>query len=120
MTHFTVKKLNTIIIPVKKMERSIDFYQNVLGLSLDYIEGSMAWFTIGDETSVMLHTIDKPEPVETGIVIELMVDDLIACVTAVKHADGTIIQEPVKREWGVIEAVIADPDGYRIWVVQPT
>src|SRR5699024_12508313 len=66
------------------------------------------------------YTLSLHDALPICIVIELMVGDLIACVTAVKHADGTIIQEPVKREWGVIEAVIADPDGYRIWVVQPT
>ena len=40
-------------------------------------------------------------------------------MTAIRNAGGKIVQEPIDREWGVKEAVIADPDGHKIWLVEP-
>ncbi|WP_404456855.1 VOC family protein (plasmid) [Virgibacillus necropolis] len=122
MANFHIEKINTIIIPIKDLERSIDFYKNVLNLTEDFVENGMAYFSVGEgdnKISVMLHIIDEPQPVEKGIVFELMTDDVVAAVDFIKSAGGEIVQEPVDREWGVKEAVIADPDGYRIWIVQP-
>ncbi|UJL45269.1 VOC family protein [Virgibacillus sp. NKC19-16] len=122
MANFKIEKINTIIIPVKDLNRSIDFYKNVLHLTEDFVENGMAYFSVGqgeDEISIMLHIIDEPEPVEKGIVFELMTEDVVAAVESIKNVGEEIVQEPVDREWGVTEAVIADPDGYRIWVVQP-
>lgn len=122
MANFKIEKINTIIIPVKDLDRSIDFYKNVLHLTEDFVENGMAYFSVGEgegKISVMLHIIDEPDPVEKGIVFELMMDDVVPAVESIKNADGEIVQEPVDREWGVKEAVIADPDGYRIWIVQP-
>lgn len=122
MADFKIKKLNSIVIPVKDLTRSINFYKNVLGFTEDFAEDGMAWFTIGQEeskVSIMLHVIDEPEPVEKGIVFELLIDNLAAAILAVKNGGGKIVQEPIDREWGVKEAVIADPDGYKIWMVEP-
>ncbi|HLS09805.1 VOC family protein [Lentibacillus sp.] len=122
MAHFKIEKLNTIVIPVKNMERSIDFYKNVLGLAEDFVEDGMAYFSVGSgegKITIMLHIIDEPEPVEKGVTIELLTDDVTTAVESVKSAGRKIVQEPVDREWGVKEAVIADPDGYWIWIVQP-
>jgi len=122
LAHFKIEKLNTIVIPVKNMERSIDFYKNVLGLAEDFVEDGMAYFSVGSgegKITIMLHIIDEPEPVEKGVTIELLTDDVTTAVESVKSAGRKIVQEPVDREWGVKEAVIADPDGYWIWIVQP-
>ncbi|WP_164669504.1 VOC family protein [Virgibacillus doumboii] len=122
MANFKIEKINTIIIPVKDLDKSIDFYKNVLNLTEDFVENGMAYFSVGEgegKISVMLHIIDEPEPVEKGIVFELITDDVAQAVASVKSAGGEMVQEPVDREWGVKEAVIGDPDGYRIWVVEP-
>ncbi|UFT98463.1 VOC family protein [Radiobacillus kanasensis] len=121
MADFTIKKLNTIIVPVKDLERSIHFYKHVLHLSEDFVENGMAYYSVGSgegKLSIMLHIIDEPEPVEKGIVIELLLDDVHAAVSSIRKAGGEIVQEPIDREWGVKEAVIADPDGYKIWIVE--
>jgi len=122
MADFKIEKINTIIIPVKDLDKSIDFYKNTLNLTEDSVENGMAYFSVGkgeSKINVMLHIIDKPEPVEKGIVFELITDDVDSAVESIKNAGGEIVQEPVDREWGVKEAVIADPDGYRIWIDQP-
>lgn len=121
MADFQIERLNTIIIPVKDLKKSIHFYENVLHLQKGYVDESMAYFTFrtsDDHTTILLHIIDQPEPVEKGIVIELLVDDVISAVSSIKEAGGLIVQEPINREWGVKEAIIADPDGYKVWLVQ--
>ncbi|MUK89287.1 hypothetical protein GMD78_12985 [Ornithinibacillus sp. L9] len=121
MADFQIERLNTVIVPVKDLERSMHFYNHVLQLHRGFVDKSMAYFSIGsdeNQTTILLHIIDKPEPVEKGMVIELLVDDVQSAVSSIKKAGGEIVQEPINREWGVKEAVIADPDGYKIWIVQ--
>ncbi len=82
----------------------------------------MAYFSIGSESkkvSLMLHLTDKPELADHGIGLDFKVNDVEAMITAIKKMDAVIVQEPIEREWGVKEAVIADPDGYKLWVVEP-
>ncbi|SDN93552.1 VOC family protein [Tenuibacillus multivorans] len=121
MADFRIERLNTVIIPVKDLERSIHFYHNVLRLHKGFVDKSMAYFSFGSDDhqpTILLHIMDEPEPVEKGMVIELLVDDLTSAVSSIKNAGGEIVQVPIDREWGVKEAVIADPDGYKIWIVQ--
>ncbi|GIO17355.1 hypothetical protein J18TS1_04550 [Oceanobacillus oncorhynchi subsp. incaldanensis] len=65
-----------------------------------------------------MHIIDEPEPVEKGMVIEFLVNDVSSAVSSLRNRNVKIIQDPIERPWGVKEAVIADPDGYRIWIVE--
>jgi predicted enzyme related to lactoylglutathione lyase len=120
--NFKVKRISNIVVPVKSVKAASDFYTKVLGLYEDYNDGHMAGLRIGEAEHpyhILLHVIDEPEPVEKGVVLELEVDDVESAVKAVENSEGKVIQYPVEREWGVKEAVIADLDGYRIWLVEP-
>lgn len=122
MSEFVIKKVNMIVIHVKEMERSIRFYRDVLGLSFDFAEEGMAYFSIGGEfqkVDLMLHLTNEPKPADHGIGLDFQVDDVEALVSAAKEMGAVIVQEPIEREWGVKEAVIADPDGHKLWFVEP-
>ncbi|MBU6080827.1 VOC family protein [Allobacillus halotolerans] len=122
MSKFHLDRVNTVIIPVKDLNESIQFYEEVLQLRKGYVDESMAYFSFGsdgNETTILLHVIDQPEPVEKGIVIELSVDDVVSAITSIKEAGGLVAQEPIDRDWGVKEAVIVDPNGYKLWISQP-
>ena len=122
MSIFLLDRVNTVIIPVKDLNESIQFYEEVLQLRKGYVDESMAYFSFGsdwNETTILLHVIDQPEPVEKGIVIELSVDDVVSAITSIKEAGGLVAQEPIDRDWGVKEAVIVDPNGYKLWISQP-
>ena len=106
MGEFFIKKVNMIVIHVKEMERSIRFYRDVLGLSFDFAEEGMAYFSIGGEfqkVDLMLHLTNEPKPADHGIGLDFQVDDVEALVSAAKE----------------MEAVIADPDGHKLWFVEP-
>ena len=122
MSKFHLDRVNTVIIPVKDLNESIQFYEEVLQLRKGYVDESMAYFSFGsdgNETTILLHVIDQPEPVEKGIVIELSVDDVVSAITSIKEAGGLVAQDPIDRDWGVKEAVIVDPNGYKLWISQP-
>lgn len=121
MTEFQIEKVNTIIVPVKDLDRSIAFYKNALHLEQGFTDQSMAFFSAGaseHKTTILLHVIDDPEPVEKGMVIEFLVKDVSSAVSSLRNRKIEIVQDPIERPWGVKEAVIADPDGYRIWIVE--
>ncbi|WP_147210503.1 VOC family protein [Oceanobacillus sojae] len=110
-----------MVVPVKDLNRSIDFYKNVLHLEQTFTDESMAFFLVRaseEKTTILLHLIDEPEPVEKGVVIEFLVNDVTSAISSMKRKHTEVIQEPVNRPWGVKEAVISDPDGYRIWIVE--
>mgnify|MGYP001492338034 CR=1 FL=1 len=122
MAKFQIQKLNTIVVYVKDVERSAHFYKHALNLQEEFVEDGMAYFSLGsgeDKVTFLLHVAAEPNPVDHGIAIEFLVDDVVNAVTAIRETGGTIVQEPIDREWGVKEAVIADPDGHKIWLVEP-
>ncbi|MCU9614714.1 VOC family protein [Caldibacillus lycopersici] len=120
MAQFKVKKLNSIVIHVTNLDASYHFYKHVLGFSEEIRDAGMVWFSIGEEekTTILLHSSDKTEPVDYGISFDILVDDVDLLIETVKQAGTTILQEPINREWGVREAIIADPDGYKLWFIQ--
>ncbi|MFA1822008.1 VOC family protein [Virgibacillus oceani] len=121
MAEFNVMRVNTIIVQVKELDKSTQFYEHVLNLNKDFVDKNMAFFRVGSggvEVSILLHTAEDPEPSDKGMVMELLVDNVDVAVSSIKSAGGEIVQNPINQDWGVREAVIADPDGYKIWLAQ--
>jgi predicted enzyme related to lactoylglutathione lyase len=121
MDDFKVIGLNTIIVQVKDLEKSTHFYEHVLQLKKDMKDKNMAFFALGPgngRAKLLLHTSEKPEPTDKGMVMELLVDNVDAAVASIESNGGRTEQQPVNQDWGVREAVIADPDGYKIWLSQ--
>lgn len=119
------------MLRVGNLERSLGFYQQVLGMRLlrrqDFPEGRFTLAFVGygseDETSVLelTHNWDT-EHYELGqgyghIAIE--VDDAAAACDAARSAGGKVVREagPMKHGTTVI-AFVEDPDGYKIEFIQ--
>jgi predicted enzyme related to lactoylglutathione lyase len=121
MANFKLMGLNTIIVQVKDLDKSMRFYENILKLNKDFEDKNMVFFSVGSDegkVTILLHTVDAPEPSDKGMVIELLVDDVDAAVSSIKTDGGEIVKGPINQDWGVREAVIVDPDGYKIWLAQ--
>jgi len=112
------------------LDRSIDFYTQVLGMQLlrrqDYPEGkfTLAFVGYGDEreNSVIELTynwgVEKYEPGNAYGHIALEVDDVYAACAAIKQKGGKIIREAGPMNAGTtIIAFVADPDGYYIELI---
>lgn len=119
------------MLRVGNLERSIDFYVNVLGMKLlrrkDYPEGrfTLAFVGFEDESEgavlELTHNwdIDRYE-LGTGYGhVALEVDDAARACALVKERGGRVTREagPMKHGKTVI-AFVEDPDGYKIEFVE--
>ena len=119
------------MLRVGNLERSIDFYTNVVGMHLlrrqDYPEGRFTLAFVGycDESEgaaiELTHNWDTPS-YDLGNAfghIALAVDDAYAACARIKAQGGKVTREagPMKHGTTVI-AFVEDPDGYKIELIQ--
>jgi len=119
------------MLRVGNLQRSIDFYTNVLGMKVlrknDYPEGRFTLCFVGygdeDKESVLelTHNWDTPAyELGTGYGhVALEVDDAYAACDEVRNRGGKVTREagPMKHGTTVI-AFVEDPDGYKIEFIQ--
>ena len=120
------------MIRVGDLQKSIDFYTNVLGMRLlrqkDYPEGrfTLAFVGYGDEsenTAIELTHNWDTEQYELGegfghLAIE--VDDVYAATQRIHEMGGKIIRDAGPMNAGTtIIAFVEDPDGYQIELLGP-
>jgi lactoylglutathione lyase len=126
-----IMRLLHTMLRVGNLERSLDFYQNVLNMQLlrrrDYPEGrfTLAFVGYGDEADhtvlELTHNWDT-ESYNLGEAyghIAIEVDDAYAACERVKEMGGKVVREagPMKHGTTVI-AFVEDPDGYKIEFIQ--
>ena len=119
------------MIRVGDLEKSLDFYTDVLGMKLlrkaDYPDGKFTLAFVGydseENTSVLelTHNWDtKNYELGSGYGhIAIGVDDAYAACDAVRNKGGKVAREagPMKHGTTVI-AFVEDPDGYKIELIQ--
>lgn len=119
------------MLRVGDLDRSIDFYTNVLGMKVlrrkDYPDGrfTLAFVGYGDESEEavleLTHNWDtKAYEIGTGYGhVALEVDDAYKACSEVKQRGGRVTREagPMKHGTTVI-AFVEDPDGYKIEFIQ--
>jgi lactoylglutathione lyase len=119
------------MIRVGNLEKSLDFYTDVLGMKLlrkaDYPDGKFTLAFVGydseENTSVLelTHNWDtKSYELGSGYGhIAIGVDDAYAACDAVRNKGGKVTREagPMKHGTTVI-AFVEDPDGYKIELIQ--
>lgn len=115
------------MLRVGDLQRSIDFYTNVLGMKLlrqkDYPDGSftLAFVGYGDEHNStvieLTHNWDTDEyDLGNGFGhIALEVDDVYEACGEIRNRGGKIIREAGPMNAGTtVIAFVEDPDGYQI------
>ncbi|HGO7653709.1 TPA: lactoylglutathione lyase [Neisseria meningitidis] len=119
------------MLRVGNLEKSLDFYQNVLGMKLlrrkDYPEGrfTLAFVGYGDETDStvleLTHNWDT-ERYDLGNAyghIAVEVDDAYEACERVKRQGGNVVREAGLMKHGTtVIAFVEDPDGYKIEFIQ--
>jgi lactoylglutathione lyase len=119
------------MLRVGDLERSIDFYTNVMGMRLlrraDRPEQkyTLAFVGYGDEARHAVleltynHGVDRYDLGTAYGHVAIEVDDAAATCAAVRAKGGTVTREagPVKGGTTVI-AFVQDPDGYKIELIE--
>ncbi|TXD42793.1 lactoylglutathione lyase [Lujinxingia vulgaris] len=119
------------MLRVGNLERSIEFYTNVLGMELlrqkDYPGGkfTLAFLGYGPESThpalELTYNWDR-ESYDLGDAyghIALGVDDIYATCDAIKAAGGKVVREPGPMKHGTtVIAFVEDPDGYKVELIE--
>ncbi len=115
------------MLRVGNLQRSIDFYTNVLGMELlrqqDYPEGkfTLAFIGYGDEATHTVIELTYNYGVESYEIgngyghIALGCDNVYATCEKIRAVGGKVTREPGPMMHGTtILAFVEDPDGYKI------
>jgi lactoylglutathione lyase len=126
----TVRMLHTML-RVGDLDRSIEFYTNILGMQLlrrkDYPAGkfTLAFVGYGDEADhtviELTHNWDTSSyDLGNGFGhIALAVENAAAACEAIRQQGGKVVREAGPMQHGTtIIAFVEDPDGYRIELIE--
>ena len=117
-----VKKVGNVILAVKDIDKSIEFYHEIIGLPIKNQRRS--WVDLGTSGALLsLHPASLTaqhigSSMENGITIGFLVGDVKSAVEELRAKGVTIHREIVERDAGK-NAVILDPDDYLISLFEP-
>jgi len=113
-----VKKVGNVILAVKDLEKSVYFYNNILGMPIKNTRSN--WVDLGQSGALLsLHPASAELSTPNDmIMIGLVVGDVESAVNELKSKNVKIHRDIQEREAG-INAIILDPDGYMISLFEP-
>lgn len=99
---------------VADLERSSNFYADVLGLELTLDQGDCRIFRTG--TTAFIGVCERPDRGDPGsVLVTLVTDDVDGCHVRLISAGAVCEREPqVNAKYNVYHAFYRDPDGYLI------
>ena len=118
-----IKKVGNVILAVSDIDKSIQFYHEIIGLPIKNQRRS--WVDLGTSGALLsLHPASLTaqhigSSIENGITIGFLVGDVKSAVDELKAKGVTIHRDIVEREAGK-NAVILDPDDYLISLFEPS
>jgi predicted enzyme related to lactoylglutathione lyase len=105
-----------VMVFVSDMDRSVRFYRDVLGLSLEMETPYWSMVRFGD-VQIGLHPQTPVNPANpAGMSIGFYVDDIDATVATLRGRGANVYGEK-QEDFGKI-ATATDPDGYRIEICE--
>lgn len=112
-----LRRISKNIVLVSDLERSIEFYQDRLGLTLIASTSEWAEFLTG-ETRLALQAGGDPEAPRAEraagkLSLSFEVDDLVDAYETLVARGVRFSQPPAEQEFGML-AVLLDPDGLEI------
>ena len=117
-----IKKVGNVILAVNDLEKSIQFYNEIIGLPIK--SQRRTWVDLGTSGALLsLHPASLTaqhigSSIENGISIGFLVGDLKSSLDELKTKGVTKHRDIVEREAGK-NAVILDPDQYMISLFEP-
>ena len=117
-----VRKVGNVILAVKDIEKSVEFYNGILGMPIK--RQRQNWVDLGQSGALLsLHPASSSKPhvgtsIDNGILIGLVVGDVTSALNELKSKNVKIHREIQEHEAGK-NAIILDPDEYMISLFEP-
>jgi len=118
-----IKRISNVILAVKDLQVSIDFYHKILGMPIKNQRDN--WVDLGQSggSLLSLHPAEDDEPhsgtsIHNGVLVGLIVGDIESAVEELKSKNVKIHREIQKKDAGK-NAILADPDDYLISLFEP-
>ena len=118
-----VKKVGNVILAVKDLNKSVEFYNKILGMPIKKKREN--WVDLGQSGALLsLHPASQTSPhlgtsVDNGILIGIVIGDVASAVNELKSKNVKIFRDIQEREAGK-NAIILDPDDYMISLFEPS
>ncbi|PXF28057.1 MAG: methylmalonyl-CoA epimerase [Thaumarchaeota archaeon] len=117
-----IKKVGNVILAVKDLDKSIEFYNKILGLPIKNKREN--WVDLGQSGALLsLHPASQSSPhsgssIDNGILISFVIGDVASAVDELKSKNVKIFREIQERDIGK-NVIILDPDEYMISLFEP-
>ena len=117
-----VKKVGNIILAVKDLDKSVEFYNKILGMPIKSKRAN--WVDLGQGGALLsLHPAVESSPhfgtsMDNGILIGILVGDVASAVDELKSKNVIVHRDIQQRDAGK-NAIILDPDDYMISLFEP-
>ena len=118
-----VKKVGNVILAVKDIDKSIEFYHEIIGLPIKNQRRS--WVDLGTSGALLsLHPASLTaqhigSSIENGITIGFLVGDVKSAVEELTSKGVKVYREITEREPGK-NAIVLDPDDYLVSLFEPS
>ena len=118
-----IKKVGNVILAVKDLDRSVQFYNEVIGLPIK--NQRRTWVDLGTSGALLsLHPASLTaqhigSSIENGITVGFLVGDVRSAVDELRAKGVKIYRDIVEKDAGK-NAVIMDPDEYLISLFEPS
>ena len=117
-----VKRVGNTILSVKDLDKSLEFYHELIGLPIK--QQRRSWIDLGSKGGLLslhpasLTTEHTGSSIDNGIAIGFLVGDVKSAIEELKSKGVTIYREIVDRDAGK-NAIVLDPDGYMVSLFEP-
>ncbi len=118
-----IKKLGNVILAVKDLDKSLEFYHEIIGLPIR--NQRRTWIDLGTGGAIIsLHPASLSaehigSSIENGITLGFLVGDIKSAVEELKSKGIKIYREIVERDAGK-NAIVLDPDDYLVSFFEPS
>ena len=104
---------------ITHMDRSVDFYQNILGLKLLFKMDEWSEFSVGSQR-LAIHKVDSvAQPKDAGgAIVSLEVKQIINAIAFLKERGVRFVQDLQEFPYGKL-AVFLDPDNNMVGLYEP-
>jgi lactoylglutathione lyase len=116
-----IKHLGSVIIAVSNLEKSVKFYNEIIGIPIKNKREN--WIELAKQgATVILHPATKPintgTSIDNGIVIGIVVGDIQSAIQELKSQKVTIYRDIESHKAGK-NAIVLDPDKYMVSLFEP-